>query len=280
MKTRRWLAAAVAAIGVAALVVAGRQFFSARAAQRELEAARRAQVEWPARLAELEKKARAAERHAGEAERDTAELLKAVDSVRAPRVADVAAKPPPERTRGTIEPPGPPIPEEEKQRLAQERAYQQELAKRRAAEAKARAIVDLTLREKTPEDRFALLLNAAKTHADQAEFQAALRRLNEALDARPADLPLPAEVRELQQKLAAQSTPVDMALLSDGVTFVSIAGHRPPARFVSQTVKLLPGNYEVVGRRPGFREVRTLIVVRSDVPAPVATVACTVPGGP
>ena len=43
-----------------------------------------------------------------------------------------------------------------------------------------------------------------------------------------------------------------------------------------ETMKILPGNYEVVGRRRGYRDVVMLLQVRQGVPPPVVSVICTV----
>ena len=42
----------------------------------------------------------------------------------------------------------------------------------------------------------------------------------------------------------------------------------------TMTIKMLPGDYEIVGRRKGFRDVLMLLQVRNGTPPPTVTVAC------
>ena len=52
------------------------------------------------------------------------------------------------------------------------------------------------------------------------------------------------------------TTPVVINLSSDGYTNVILRPGRNLGRFRSQQVQLMPGEYELIGRRDGFREVR------------------------
>lgn len=52
------------------------------------------------------------------------------------------------------------------------------------------------------------------------------------------------------------TTPVLINLSSDGYTNVILRPGRNLGRFRSQKVQLMPGEYELIGRRDGFREVR------------------------
>jgi hypothetical protein len=42
-------------------------------------------------------------------------------------------------------------------------------------------------------------------------------------------------------------------------------------------VKILPGDYQVIGRRRGFQDVTMTVQVRGGVPLPPVTVICTTP---
>jgi hypothetical protein len=170
---------------------------------------------------------------------------------------------------------------DEAERLAQERSYQQALAKRRADEAKARAKIEsAAAAEKDAATRYHKLIEAANHYAASADFQAGIRTFNLAMQAKPADEPVSDQVRQLQVSLQAQNTPVEITLLSDGLTTVSVTGpygHRAPAPLHTATVKVLPANYDVTGRRKGFQDVVIPVAVRNGVPAPVISVTCTVP---
>lgn len=56
---------------------------------------------------------------------------------------------------------------------------------------------------------------------------------------------------------------VQVTLVSDNITWVSIANIQPPKKFGALKVSLPPGDYEVIGRRKGYRDVRELLRVRA-----------------
>ena len=81
----------------------------------------------------------------------------------------------------------------------------------------------------------------------------------------PADTPKP----------DAEAAGVQVRLVSDGQTWVSITKVQQPAQFQQKTVTLPPGDYEIVGRRRGYRDVQNLLRVRSGE-QPTLTIICTV----
>lgn len=119
------------------------------------------------------------------------------------------------------------------------------------------------------------LINIARELAKEASFPEAIRIYNQAMAIKPAALEVTPEIRQLQTDLQAQSTPVDVTLASDGLTWASITNQHQPAKFTTRTVKLLPGNYQVIGRRKGFRDVGIDLVVRSGKPVGTILVVCT-----
>lgn len=119
-------------------------------------------------------------------------------------------------------------------------------------------------------------IEAADQLANKADFQGAIRRFNEAMAVKPAYLQASDRVQQLQALLMAQNTPVDVTFKSDDETWVQITNFRAPKKFQTETIKILPGNYEVVGRRRGYRDVVMLLQVRGGMPAPEVTVICTV----
>lgn len=119
-------------------------------------------------------------------------------------------------------------------------------------------------------------IEAADQLANKADFQGAIRRFNEAMAVKPAYLQASDRVQQLQALLMAQNTPVDVTFKSDDETWVQITNFRAPKKFQSETIKILPGNYEVVGRRRGYRDVVMLLQVRGGVPAPEVSVICSV----
>jgi len=91
---------------------------------------------------------------------------------------------------------------------------------------------------------------------------------------KPSYLANSERVNQLHQTLMAQSAPVDVTFASDGKTWVSISNYRLLGKISSQTVKILPGDYEIVGRRKGYQDVLLLLQVRNGSPPPVVSVIC------
>jgi tetratricopeptide (TPR) repeat protein len=119
-------------------------------------------------------------------------------------------------------------------------------------------------------------IEAAEQFANKADFQSAIRRFNEAMAVKPSYLVNSDRVQQLHTLLMAQNKPVEVTFKSDGNTWVSIQNFRTPRKFESDVIKMLPGNYEIIGRRSGYRDVILQLQVRNGTPPPVVTVACTV----
>ena len=119
------------------------------------------------------------------------------------------------------------------------------------------------------------LVDVAEAHAQRAEFQNAIRNFNEAMAIKPAYLALTDRVSQLRAQLNLQSRPVDVTFNSDGNCWVSISNFRMLGKITSQTVRMLPGDYEIVSRRKGYQDVLLLLQVRSGSTPPIVNVACT-----
>jgi tetratricopeptide (TPR) repeat protein len=119
-------------------------------------------------------------------------------------------------------------------------------------------------------------IEAAEVLANKAEFQAAIRRFNEAMAVKPSYLVNSDRVQQLHALLMAQNKPVDVIFRSDGDTWVSIQNFRAPEKFETKEIKMLPGDYAVIGRRRGYRDVTMLLQVRNGTPPPTVTVTCNV----
>jgi hypothetical protein len=74
----------------------------------------------------------------------------------------------------------------------------------------------------------------------------------------------------------AQNKPVDVTFRSDGNTWVQITNYRQPSKFDTEVIKILPGDYEIIGRRRGYRDVQMTLQVRNGTPPPTVTVTCNV----
>lgn len=118
------------------------------------------------------------------------------------------------------------------------------------------------------------LIEAAEQLASKAEFQAAIRRFNDAMAIKPAYLVNNDKVQQLHALLQAQNLPVEVTFQGDGQTWVSITNYRLLGQIQNTTVKILPGDYEVVGRRKGYKDVLMLLQVRHGSTPPLITVSC------
>ncbi len=120
------------------------------------------------------------------------------------------------------------------------------------------------------------LIVTAEALAAKAEFQAAIRFYNDALQTQPepAYIDENARVQELHEMLMAQREPVEVSVKSDGKTTVSIMNMSGSSQNKTTTFKLFPGDYVIVGTRDGFRDVNLLGQVRDGTPPPVFTVIC------
>ncbi|HKB57942.1 MAG TPA: hypothetical protein VKC51_10160 [Lacunisphaera sp.] len=123
--------------------------------------------------------------------------------------------------------------------------------------------------------QFNKLVEVAEQHAAKAEFQTAIRSFNEAMAIKPAYLPLTGPVEQLRALLLSQSQPVEVTFHSDGDSWVSISNFRMLGKIKSETVKILPGNYEIVGRRKGYQDVLLMLQVRNGSTPPIVNVTCT-----
>lgn len=83
------------------------------------------------------------------------------------------------------------------------------------------------------------------------------------------------QLNAVEGLLARAQVPVDVQLISDNLTEVTLYQVGVLGRFESQTLSLKPGRYVAVGTRPGFRDVRTEFEVGFDNRSTPVTVACT-----
>ena len=118
------------------------------------------------------------------------------------------------------------------------------------------------------------LIEAAELLASKDEFQAAIRRFNDAMAIKPAYLVNNDKVQQLHAMLMGQNQPVEVSFQGDGKTWISITNYRLLGQIETEKVKILPGDYEIVGRRKGFKDVLFLLQVRNGSTPPLVTVSC------
>lgn len=68
---------------------------------------------------------------------------------------------------------------------------------------------------------------------------------------------------------------VEVTVTSDFKTWVSIPGARAPQKFWEIKVMLAPGDYEVIGRRKEYKEIRKALQVRTGQKPVEVHVACS-----
>jgi tetratricopeptide (TPR) repeat protein len=122
--------------------------------------------------------------------------------------------------------------------------------------------------------RYEKLLELAADQAARAEFQPAIRSFNEAISIKPDYIQLTPDQVTVKNLLSAQSKPVGISFVSDGKTWVTISNYKLLGKFKQESVKILPGDYEIVGRRKGYEDVILLLQVRAGSPPPTVTVVC------
>lgn len=85
------------------------------------------------------------------------------------------------------------------------------------------------------------------------------------------------QLARVETLLAKVREPVNVTLMSDGLTTVTVYRVGELGQFANQSLNLTPGTYTAVGIREGYRDVREEFVVAFDGPPPVVTVACDEP---
>jgi len=95
-----------------------------------------------------------------------------------------------------------------------------------------------------------------------------------ASEAPPDEPRLAKKITVLRELVARAGTPMTVTLNSDGATSVVVYRVGRLGQFDTHQLELLPGDYTVVGSRPGYRDVRKVIAVRPGVPLPPLVVRC------
>lgn len=91
----------------------------------------------------------------------------------------------------------------------------------------------------------------------------------------PADEPrLARKISALRELVTRAGTPQPLTLNSDGETSVVIYHVGRLGQFSTKQMELLPGDYTIVGSRPGYRDVRKVVRIRPGVPLPSLLVRC------
>jgi tetratricopeptide (TPR) repeat protein len=85
------------------------------------------------------------------------------------------------------------------------------------------------------------------------------------------------QLAQLRKLLGSTAVPVRVALTSDNNTLVTVMELGELGSFVVRELTLPPGDYTIVGRRTGFRDVRYELRIAPGQPIAALTVQCTEP---
>lgn len=146
-----------------------------------------------------------------------------------------------------------------------EKALALDPALRFAQEGKARAAARALLEDK---------LNFQIAHPERLSDENALKEaaglLDEARSVEPAGEKHRAKVSALEALVDSSARPVEVQILSDRLTEVTIYRIGRLGKFDRRALELRPGRYTVVGTRDGYRDVRHEVVVEAGkAPQPV-----------
>ena len=85
---------------------------------------------------------------------------------------------------------------------------------------------------------------------------------------------LQSQIASLQSLLQRARQPLLVTLQSDNLTEITLYKIGMLGRFQNRQVELIPGHYVVVGKRPGYQDVRVEFTVAADKPAQPVLVQC------
>lgn len=94
----------------------------------------------------------------------------------------------------------------------------------------------------------------AQKYFIQGRFPKALRHFNKAVDSMPNYLSLTSYQEQIRQELEVQKKPLQVKILSDSKTWVSILGVLPPVKFREKTIDIYPDLYQLRGKRSGYQD--------------------------
>ena len=70
----------------------------------------------------------------------------------------------------------------------------------------------------------------------------------------PNYLSLTSYQEQIRQELEVQKKPLQVKILSDSKTWVSILGVLPPVKFREKTIEIYPDLYQLRGKRSGYQD--------------------------
>ncbi|MDG1242601.1 MAG: hypothetical protein P8R37_00385 [Opitutae bacterium] len=111
--------------------------------------------------------------------------------------------------------------------------------------------------------RYTQNITSATKYLKEGRYPLAAKFFNDAMASRPSTMP-PSQLKEesrLRLELAIQGQQVELHVISDKKTYVSIIGVFAPERFKEKDLKLYPDVYKLKGTRKGYRSIEIEIKV-------------------
>jgi hypothetical protein len=109
--------------------------------------------------------------------------------------------------------------------------------------------------------------------SDSAIRGAAENSIASAIPLLPASASLATSAQTLAALIDKYSASVEVTVLSDSETFISVIGTGVVGKVNEKTISLSPGKYTLEGKREGFRSKRLDIEVKSGTPMTVSLVS-------
>ncbi|MDZ7684904.1 MAG: hypothetical protein U5O39_07730 [Gammaproteobacteria bacterium] len=111
--------------------------------------------------------------------------------------------------------------------------------------------------------------------ADDDELRAARRALSRAARIDDPGDRLSTQIDKLSHYISMARIPVEVELRSDGRTRVTVYRYGELGRLESHTIEVIPGQYTVVGKRPGYQDVERKLTVLGGRDMDPVYIACT-----
>ena len=125
--------------------------------------------------------------------------------------------------------------------------------------------------------RYNKSIESAANYLSEGRIPLATKFFNEALESRPSTITFKQKDEEarIRDALAAQREKVNVLIISDGRTYVSLIGIFPPERFKEKEVMLYPDVYTIKGTRSNFFPVESEVKVNSNMRPEGIEIICT-----
>jgi hypothetical protein len=121
--------------------------------------------------------------------------------------------------------------------------------------------------------RFESFISRSQRLSDSAIRGAAENSIASAIPLLPASASLATSAQTLAALIDKYSASVEVTVLSDSETFISVIGTGVVGKVNEKTISLSPGKYTLEGKREGFRSKRLDIEVKSGTPMTVSLVS-------